>query len=78
MSLPLFLIGGLICSCGFQIARSVASCDLIGGFLICSLVDVFILNFWVCLFSCGFDDFSEFMCLICWRFWWRIEILYVF
>ena len=23
---------------------------------------------WVCLFSCGFDDFSGFMGLICWRF----------
>ena len=51
---------------------------LIGGFLIYSLVTVFILNFWVCLFSCGFDDFSEFMGLICWRFQWRIGILYVF
>nr|POE83736.1 hypothetical protein CFP56_06061 [Quercus suber] len=33
---------------------------------------------WVCLFSCGFDDFSGFMGLICWRFRWRIGILYVF
>ena len=41
---------------------------LIGGFLICSLVAMFILNFLVCLFSCGFDDFCGFMGLICWSF----------
>ena len=29
-------------------------------------------------FSCRFDDFFEFMGSICWRFWWRIEILCVF
>ena len=26
-------------------------------------------------FSFGFDDFSGFMGLICWRFWWRIRNL---
>ena len=77
-SMAAVVIGGLICSCGFRIAGSTAWCGLIGGFLICSLVAVFILNFWVCLFSCGFDDFTGFMGLICWRFRWRIGILYVF
>ena len=61
----------------FDLFMWVSDCR-IGGFMICSLVAMFILNFWVCLFSCGFDDFSEFMGLICWRFQWRIGILYVF
>ena len=45
------------------------------------VVAVFILNFWVFFFfsffssSCGFDYFSRFMGLICWRFQWRIGIL---
>ena len=43
------------------------------------LVAVFILNFWgFFFFPCGFNDFSGFIGLICWRFWWRIEILYIF
>ena len=50
---------------------------LIGGFLICSLVAVFIFNFWD-FFLCGFDHFFGFMGLICWRFQWKIGILYVF
>ena len=45
--------------------------------LICSLVVVFIFNFWD-FFLCGFDHFFGFMGLICWRFQWKIGILYVF
>ena len=43
----------------------------------CCCVYIKFLGFFF-FFPCGFDDFSGFIGLICWRFWWRIEILYIF
>ena len=41
----------------------------------CCCVYFKFLGFFFFFFSCGFDYFSRFMGLICWRFQWRIGIL---
>ena len=52
VSPPLFLIGGLICSCRFQI-----NCRISGLMWLNRWVSDLFTCCWVCLFSCGFDDF---------------------